>query len=174
MIMFILGILVFLASIGWAVIAKMNRNKGGFGFSFVLIGLSFVLFFVSLISIVPTGQTGILVTMGKVEDKTLEAGLIFTLPWQDVVLIDNRERKITFKESAFSSDIQQADIQGSVVYSVNKATAMDLYRNVGKNYADIIIKPQVAENIKAVISMYTAEQLIGERSILSKNAKDML
>ncbi len=73
----------------------------------------------SFFGVVPTGYTGILRTVGRVENYTLSAGLNVIKPWQDVVLMDNREQKIEFSQSAFSSDIQQVDIKGSVIYSIN-------------------------------------------------------
>ena len=49
---------------------------------------------VSCISSVPTGYTGILTTFGKVEDKTMSAGVHFIAPWQRIVKLDNRTQKV--------------------------------------------------------------------------------
>lgn len=116
---------------------------------------------------IPTGFTGVLTTFGKVEDTTLEAGLRLKSPWQEVILIDNREQKVSFTLSAFSSDIQQVDTVGSVNFNVAKSTAMDLYREVGVNYANILITPRLSENTKAVFAKYSAENLVVNRDLLS-------
>ena len=63
---------------------------------------------------VPTGYTGIVTTFGRVEDKTLEAGLHLKSPFQQIITMDNREQKTAFVTEAFSSDIQQVDITGSI------------------------------------------------------------
>ena len=63
------------------------------------------------IASVPTGHTGILTTFGKVEDVTLEAGLHFKLPVQEVVCIDNRTQKSQLNLTAFSSDIQEVTVE---------------------------------------------------------------
>ena len=42
---------------------------------------------------VPTGNTAIITTFGKVEDYTLEAGFHFKSPFQEIILMDNREQK---------------------------------------------------------------------------------
>lgn len=136
--------------------------------------IAIVLFVCSFFSTVPTGYTGILVTLGKVEDKTLDAGLNIVAPWQSVITMDNREQKISFTESSFSSDIQEVGVTGSVVLSIDKATAMDLYRSVGKDYVDKVVKPQVSEDVKTVVSHYTAEGLIGKRNDLSKEILELL
>lgn len=120
-----------------------------------------------MIKSIPTGYTGILTTFGRVEDNTLDAGLCIIKPTQKIVLMDNREQRMEFKVSAFSSDIQQTEVVGSVNYMIDKSAAMNLYREVGTNYKNILIAPRVLEDVKAVFSHYTAEDLIGSRDELS-------
>ena len=121
----------------------------------------------SCITIVPTGHTGIVTTFGRVEDRTLAAGAHVIFPWQDVVKMDNRTQKVQIATSAFSSDIQQVDLQLSVNYCIDQNTAHVLYRTVGINYYDNVMYPRVLENTKAVFSQYTAENLIAKRNDLS-------
>ncbi len=123
---------------------------------------------------VPTGYTGIVTTFGKVEDTTLEAGFHFKNPFQKIILMDNREQKTSFKTEAFSSDIQQVDITGSVNYAINKTTAMTLYREVGTDYFDKLVYPRMLENTKSVFSKYTAENLVAFREDLSVQIRDNL
>lgn len=122
---------------------------------------------ISFFTSVPTGYTGILTTFGKVNDNTLEAGINIKAPWQDVVLMDNREQTKDFKGLAFSSDIQEVQISGTISYSIDKTTAMKLYRDVGKEYYDILVTPRLNEAIKVTISEYTAEELIVNREQLA-------
>ncbi|MBQ8159341.1 MAG: prohibitin family protein [Clostridia bacterium] len=123
---------------------------------------------------VPTGYTGILTTFGKVEDHTLDAGINFKTPFQNVILMDNREQKTSFTTQAFSSDIQQVDIVGSVNYAINKENAMNLYKVVGKEYFQTLIAPRLLENTKAVFSQYTAENLVSAREQLSVTIRGKL
>ena len=116
---------------------------------------------------VPTGYTAIVTTFGKVEDYTLEAGFHFKSPVQNVVLMDNRIQKVSFITQAFSSDIQQVDIAGSINFSIDKQTAMRLYSGIGVNYFENLLHPRLLEKVKSVISAYTAEELIGKRDMLS-------
>lgn len=125
------------------------------------------LIIVSMVRFVPTGYTGILTTFGKVEDKTLDSGINFIAPWQKIVKLDNREQKVELQTDAFSSDIQQVQVVSSINYSINKNTAHTLYKTVGKHYYENIMLPRILENIKAVFSEYTAENLIANRDSLS-------
>ena len=130
--------------------------------------------FICSIKVVPTGYTGILTTFGKVEDRVITSGANMVLPWQQVVKMDNRTQKVAIQTSAFSSDIQQVDLQMSVNYNIDQNTARVLYKTVGKNYYDNIIFPRIQENTKAVISKYSAENLIANRDILSDQIIELL
>lgn len=120
---------------------------------------------------VPTGNTAIITTFGKVEDYTLEAGFHVKNPFQQIILMDNREQKTPFSTQAFSSDIQQVDIIGSINYAINKSTAMTLFKEVGTDYFNKLVNPRMLENIKAVFSKYTAENLVSAREQLSSQIR---
>lgn len=121
----------------------------------------------SSITVVPTGYTGILTTFGRVEDRTISAGAHFILPWQNVVKMDNRTQKVQISTNAFSSDIQQVDLNLSVNFCIDQETAQELYKTVGINYYDNVMYPRILENTKAVFSQYSAENLIAKRNTLS-------
>lgn len=123
---------------------------------------------------VPTGYSGILTTFGRVENTTLDAGFHFKLPYQKVVLMDNREQRNIFETLAFSSDIQQVSVIGSINYNIDKATAMTLYKEVGTNYNNTLITPRMLEMTKSVFSKYSAEDLVENRSNLSIRIKELL
>lgn len=123
---------------------------------------------------VSTGYTAIVTTFGKVEDYTLEAGFHMKAPYQRIILMDNREQKTPFSTQAFSSDIQQVDIVGSINYAINKSTAMTLFKEVGTDYFQKLINPRMLENTKAVFSKYTAENLVSAREELSVQIRDNL
>ena len=133
-----------------------------------------VLIYTTCTAQVPTGYTGILTTFGRVESYTLDAGFHFKSPFQNVVLMDNREQKTSFRTQSFSSDIQQVDIDGSINFSINTATAMNLYREVGTGYFNTLVMPRLLENTKAVFSKYTAENLVAARERLSLTIRDQL
>lgn len=205
MILFILGILIFIGALVYKHAVIMNikdkekrvkEHKANDGYSLsraqealqnaqlnlkytkittiagtVVLVICIVL---SMIAIVPTGHTGVKVTFGKVEDNVLPSGLNFILPWQSVVNMDNREQKVPFTLEAFSKDIQQVDIQGSININIDKPTAMDLYKDVGKDYMTILVQPRVLEDVKIVIARYTAENLIENRQKAADAIFDLL
>ena len=123
---------------------------------------------------VETGFTGILMTFGRVEDVTLEPGLHIKSPVQKIVAMDIREQKTSFTTEAFSSDIQQVNITGSINYAINKDTAVILYKQVGTDYFNKLVYPRMLEITKGVFSKYTAENLVANRQILSEQIREGL
>ena len=123
---------------------------------------------------IPTGYTAIVTTLGKVENYTLEAGFHFKSPFQKIILMDNREQKTSFFTQAFSSDIQQVEVTGSINYAINKSTAMTLFKEVGTDYFNKLINPRMLENTKAVFSKYTAENLVSAREELSSLIRESM
>ena len=133
-----------------------------------------LLLVVSCVTYVPTGYTGIVTTFGKVHDITLDAGISFKAPWDNVIRMDNREQRFSFELEAFSKDIQEVDLKGSVNLNIDKSTAMNLYREVGTDYINVLIAPRVQEDIKIVIARYTAETLVENRQVASDAMYDLL
>lgn len=126
------------------------------------------------ITSVPTGHTGILTTFGKVEDVTLEAGIQFKLPWQEIVCMDNRTQKGSVEMKGFSKDIQEVSITYSINYQINKKNAQNIYKSIGTDYYDRVMSPRIQETVKNVIANYDAEQLINSRDTLSNEITTLL
>lgn len=160
--MIFVGIALLVAAVVVAVILQKKFV------AYIGVGIFALCTVIGCIAVVPTGYTGILTTFGKVEDRTINSGANFIAPWQNVVTMDNRTQKVQITTSAFSSDIQQVDLQISVNYCIDQATAQELYKTVGINYYENIMFPRIQENAKAVVSKYTAENLISRRDTLSE------
>lgn len=127
-----------------------------------------------IVTSVPTGHTGILTTFGKVEDVTLEAGVQFKAPWQEIVCMDNRTQKGTVSMQGFSKDIQEVSITYSINYQINKQNAQNIYKSIGVDYYDRVMFPRIQETVKNVIANYDAEQLINSRDTLSTEITSLL
>lgn len=157
----------------------MNKIKSKIKLSVKLIIVAVAVVAAAIIGIlctvqVPTGHTGVVVTFGRTEDYVLSEGLHFKLPWQEVVKMDNRAQKVTESFSAFSSDIQQVQVNVSVNYSVDRETSQNLYKNVGAYYYDTVMMPRIYEDVKAVFSKFSADSLVAQRETLSTQITDIL
>ncbi len=120
------------------------------------------------VTTVPTGHTGVVTTFGSVEDYTYDSGVHFKLPWQRVVMMDNRIQKQTVDLSCFSSDIQEVTMVYTVNYQINQANAQNIYRSIGTEYYNTVIVPCITESTKVITAQYTAENLVGQRANLAQ------
>lgn len=173
--LFFFGIILTLASVVLALFAaKTGKKKHALPVGALGIVLGVVLVAVSCVASVPTGHTGIVTTFGHVEDYTLEAGIHFKLPWQNVVNMDNRNQKSTVDMNCFSSDIQEVSVTYTINYQIQKSNAQTIYKTIGTQYFSTVIAPRIQEAVKSVIAKYNAENLIANREKLSEEVKEIL
>lgn len=91
---------------------------------------------------VPVGSTGIMLTMGKVEDTALSEGMHFKLPFvQRIVSMDNRVKKLELSTEAFSKDIQTVSATLAVNYRLQTEKTFAIYKSTGTAYEDNLIVP---------------------------------
>ena len=120
------------------------------------------------LTIVDAGHTGVVVTMGKVNEGVLQEGIHFKIPFiQNVVKIDNRIQKLEVQTEAFSKDLQSVDTTLAINYRVDTAKSYSIYKNIGANYEDVLVTPAVNEVLKAITATYTAEETVTNRALIS-------
>lgn len=125
---------------------------------------------------VPVGATGIMLTMGRIEEgKALSEGIHFKIPFiQRIVSLDNRVKKLELTTEAFSKDIQTVSATLAVNYQLQAERTFDIYKKHGTQYEQNIIIPAAHEVLKSVCAQYTAEQLITLRAESSDKMRDEL
>ena len=123
---------------------------------------------------IPTGFTGVVTNFGKVTGRTLDPGLHFKAPWQNVVKMDTRIQVKTVDLSCFSSDIQEVIVNYALNFQIASRDTKTIYSIIGPDYYNVVIVPNVAECVKTVCAKYNAEDLIGERAALANTIEDML
>ena len=165
----ILGIIVGIATIA-------SEDYKAYGVPIILIGfvIGAISIVIGCVKTVPTGQTGIVTTFGRVENYTLDAGVHFLSPWKKVTNMDNRTQVATIEMSSFSSDIQEVKIKYTVNYQINKENAQVIYRTIGTDYYNTVMTPKIQEAVKSVFARYSAEKLIETRGSLSKEIETVL
>ncbi len=118
--------------------------------------------------VVDAGHTGVVVTMGSVNEGVLQEGIHAKLPFiQNVIKIDNRIQKLEVNTEAFSKDLQSVDTVLAINYRVDTAKSYSIYKNIGADYESVLVTPAVNEVLKAITSQYTAEQSVTNRTLIS-------
>lgn len=117
---------------------------------------------------VKSGEIGIRVRFGKVVNTKVDDGLNLKLPIvEKIVKMNVKVQKVDVKTESSSKDLQLVNMQLAVNYKVNGNKAVDLYKNVGTKYEEVVLQPAIQESVKAVSSRYTAEELITKRNEVS-------
>ncbi len=127
-----------------------------------------LLVLVNCFTIVNAGHTGVVVTLGKVNDGVLQEGLHLKAPFvQKVVKIDNRIVKLEVDTEAFSKDLQTVATTLAINYRVDTDKSYSIYKNIGANYEQVLVVPAVNEVLKAITAQYTAEESVTNRTLVS-------
>ena len=140
------------------------RPRMLFGFLFLLLNVF------GCFTTIKTGEVGIKVRFGEIVSSTTDTGIVFKLPFEDMKKINVKVQKYENKEvfSTSTKDLQIVNnIKVSINYQIDGTKAVDLYKTVGTNYQTTVLEPAIQETIKAVISQYTAEELVTKRSEVS-------
>ena len=163
----IVSVLCFIAFIVFLIygIASTDMKKTKFVISAVCLVASAL---IASFTIVPSGSSGVRVTLGKVSDTVMESGLNFQIPLvQKTVVVNNQVQREDVQGEAASKDLQTVSYNVSVNYNVIASESAELYRTVGKSWSEVIIRPAIQESVKSAIAQYTAEELITSRAAVS-------
>lgn len=99
----------------------------------IIAGLVIILCMGSFV-IVPTGNTGVIVTFGQVNDKTLSSGLNFKIPFiQQVELVNNKQQDVVYDGQIWSEtkNLTEVYYEGiTATCSINADKSAWLYANV--------------------------------------------
>lgn len=140
---------------------KKNRKKCVIGAAALLV---LGIFIFGSFRTVDAGEIGIITRFGNV-DRVADAGLTFKIPFiEQMVKMDVRVQKEEAESSAATKDLQDVTATLALNYSIDKETALNIYRTLGVNYKDNIIVPALHESFKAGTAQYTAEELITNRT----------
>ncbi len=151
----------------------INMKKKGEinGTKFVIIAiiaLIVIIVVANCFTVVKPGHSGVVVTLGSVNQTVLAEGLHVKIPFiTQVVQVDNRVLKTEVAAVSASKDLQNVYSTIAINYRVNTAASATLYQNVGLDYDNIIVKPAIQECVKAVSANFTAEELITNRQMIS-------
>lgn len=123
---------------------------------------------INCFTIVDAGHTGVVVTLGRVNEGVLQEGIHFKAPFvQNVVKIDNRIVKLEVDTEAFSKDLQTVATTLAINYRVDTSKSYSIYKNIGADYEAVLVAPAVNEVLKAIVAQYTAEESVTNRSLIS-------
>ncbi|MBD3311180.1 MAG: prohibitin family protein [Candidatus Magasanikbacteria bacterium] len=144
--------------------------------------IAFVIFMVllsiasSFWVVVPAGETGVLSLFGKVKDNEYSSGFHLKNPFVRVTLMTIRTQDYTMsitqgEGERYGSDVITAltkeglsvDLDITVLYHLREEKASDVYRDIGLNYDEVVIRPQIRSVIREVIAQYNSKDIYSEK-----------
>ena len=130
-----------------------------------------ILFAVSLFRIVPPGHAGVPVLLGKVQGQ-LQSGLNVVVPIVNVVLMDVRTNAYTMSSmreegqirgddaiDALASNGLTVSLDVTIWYRLDEQKASWVYKNIGPNYVEKIVRPSIRTALRDAASRFTASEL---------------
>jgi len=159
---------------------KNHFTSGVFGVkkffwgTILIIVLIFLIF--SSVVIVGAGETGVYSLFGKVRDAELSSGFHIINPFAKVIPMTIRTEEYTMSImtgegkktgadaiAALTKEGLNVDLDITVLYHLNETDASDVYKNVGLNYEEKIIRPAIRSSIREVIAQYEAKDIYSEK-----------
>lgn len=111
---------------------------------------------------VKPGVSALHLRFKKIVHCRTEGGLYFKVPFIDEIIdVPTYIQKTHIETTALSKDLQAIEIGITVNYRY--LNEVELYKNTLGHAEDIIIIPFCHETIKAIVALYTAEELIHHR-----------
>lgn len=160
----------------------------------VVVALVVIILLVNMIIIIDAGETGVYHLFGKVRDKELSSGIHLINPLANITTMSIRTNEYTMSIAYGEGKRSQADeIQAltkegltvdldiTVLFHLNEDSASDVFRTVGLEYEEKIIRPEIRSVIREVVAQYEAKDIYSElrqevaQNILTKlteNIKD--
>lgn len=137
----------------------------------------------SVFTVIPAGNVGVVETFGRVSDSELLPGLHFKNPLAKVTVIPTRTQDYTMSvipgENELYADDSirvltkeglSVDLDITVLYSVMPDRASDLYQNIGLMYSDVLVRPQIRSTIREVSSQYEAKAMYSDNRVEMREA----
>jgi prohibitin 2 len=114
--------------------------------------------------IVPPGNRGISITLGKVRPGMLPEGFNFKAPF--VTRVQNmeiRQRTTGGQAQVFSRDLQNIEIAFNVLYRIPEGKVVELFQQFAGEPYPSLVEPRLQEALKQVTAKYRAEELVMSR-----------
>jgi regulator of protease activity HflC (stomatin/prohibitin superfamily) len=111
---------------------------------------------------VPPGHGGVLWSRflgGTVIQPSLSEGFHLIWPWNHIEEFELRVRDLSIDYPALANDGLPVTATVSLRYRVNPARLANLYQDVGQQYEQTMIAPQIGSIVREVMSRYPADQL---------------
>lgn len=153
---------------------KIQKDKTLKAVSLCIVAVIALIILLCSTTTIKAGHTGVITTFGKVSSNVLDEGFHFKAPWQRVTKVDNRVVKFTVNTETSTKDSQKIISTITINYRINFDQSYSIIKNIGKQYEEIVIEPNVNEAFKVITSLYTADECVVKRDMVAEQVKDKI
>lgn len=149
-----------------------SRYEGGLGmlagFLLFIVGAGLligVFAFFGSFGTVDTGNRGVVLHLQNPTGEIKDQGFYWKTPFvEDVVDMPVQILKEEAEATAASRDLQDVTTKVALNYHLDPSRVGQVYQEVKKEWAGVIVQPAIQEAVKNATAKYTAEELITKRS----------
>ena len=127
----------------------------------VLMGTAVVIAFSST-SCVPTGHVGVVTLFGRVTGRTLTEGIHVVNPAAKVTELSIKTQEVKEHASVPSKEGLIMGLEASILYHLDPARASEVFRQIGPNYAEVLLQPTFRSAMRAITAGNTAASLYSD------------
>ncbi len=126
--------------------------------------------------VIPVGTTGVKSLFGKVKNQEISSGLHVVNPLMDIKRMSVRTEEYTMSVthgegqrtgadqiSALTNEGLPIDLDITVFYHLQEDRASDVYKELGLNFQEKIIRPEIRSTIREVVARYAAKDVYSEK-----------
>jgi prohibitin 2 len=123
--------------------------------------------------VVNPGYRGVEITLGKVAPAPKPEGFGMKMPFvTDIQPVLIRQQAGKFDAECYSSDLQQVKIALRVLYRIPENKVVPLFREYEGDPFVSLVQPRVAEAIKELTALRTAEMIVQKREEIKMSSLD--
>jgi regulator of protease activity HflC (stomatin/prohibitin superfamily) len=135
-----------------------------------------ILLLATMVVIIPAGETGVYHLFGKVRDNELRSGLHLINPFARITKMSIRTEEYTMSIVQGEGEIKGDDsikaltkeglnigLDLTVLYHLEEEKASDVYRDIGINFDQKIIRPEIRASIREIVATYNAVDIYAEK-----------
>ena len=143
---------------------------------YLIIPLSILALILIIISfkIIKTSEVGIRKTSGVIHNTILKEGIHFKIPFiQSIEIFSLRQHQESFQlVGTQTKDLQPVSVDYRVLYAITEDKVLDNLKTIKGDIFEVLIAPRANESIRDALAKYSAEDLISNRSEVSKYVKE--
>lgn len=145
-----------------------ERAGGGSATGFIrgtttlLLTVILVIVAFSSTSCVRTGHVGVVTVFGRVTGRTLTEGIHVVNPAAKVTELSVKTQEVKEHASVPSKEGLIMGLEASVLYHLDPTRAAEVFRQLGPNYAEVLLQPTFRSAMRAITAGNTAASLYSD------------